>query len=330
MSSSRPSGSGTRHTPLAVVSLALCLFAAATPARATDYWRTTLDRVTVVANGERACNRLAPRFVNFERALLQLMGESADTELLPVAVYQLASREAVRSMFSPEEAAQMLGTNRLTYSKFLPGSDFHVAVMMDGLYGDAPLQSALMFYAQTLMLSGPMARRPPWYQLGIAHLTNGAMIRDDGSVLLNRNVQFKPVDAPGRSRAKYDLPTVLRMGPREANAGDTIAFIDVAREFAKFGLLTTPARRVAYHELSVQMQQGAPLEDAVRATFSIDLAQLVAEFEDDAWKREAQYRVAPAASASAPPACAKIDADTVETLLGVVAARAKQERPAGT
>lgn len=317
--------------PPAPLALALLLALHCPAAAAATYFRTTLDRVTVVSSAsQRACDRLALRFLAFERAVLQLMGEQADAELLPVAVYQIDDRDALRVMYSRSEIARMVGTNRVTYSKFLPGGDFHAAVMIEGLYGDQPLQSALMFYAQTLMLSGPMAQRPPWYQLGISHLTNGALIRDDGSVLLNRNVQFRPVDAERRPKARYDLVTVLGMGAREANAADMDAFLAIAREFAKFGLLTTAERRSRYHELSVLMQQGAPLADAVREAFGMELAQLVAEFDRGDWKREAQYRVVPAEPPPSAPPCARIDADTVETLLGVIASRATVERPEGT
>lgn len=296
-------------------------------ASAATYYRTTLDRITVMSNvSARRCERLAARFIAFERVLLQLMDEDANAELLPVAIYELDSRDALRRLFSPEEASQMLASGRLTYSKFLPGSDFHLAVMIAGLYGDEPLQSALTFYAQTLMLSGPMTRRPPWYQLGVSHLVNGALPRDDGSVLVNRRLQFRPVDGPGRAKTTYDLPTVLRMGSRDVNSADMLAFLAIAREFAAFGLLTTEQRRAQYRELSVLMQQGAPVEDAVRDAFGMDFAQLVAEFERGDWKRSAEYRLVPASAPPVAPACTEVPVDAVTELLDVVAARAFRPR----
>lgn len=325
-SSHRPS----RPTLFAVV-LAVAAGAFSWPAGAATYFRTTLDRVTVLSSvSARRCDRLAFRFMAFERVLLQLMGEEDGVELLPVALYELEHRDAIRVLYSPEEAAQMLASGRLTYSKFLPGSDFHLAVTMAGLYGDEPLQSALMFYAQTLMLSGPMTRRPPWFQLGLSHLVNGAMIRDDSSVLVNRRLQFRPVDGGTRPRTKYDLAAVLAMTSREANGADMLGFLEVAREFAAFGLLTTDDRRTRYRELSVLMQQGAPAPDAVRDAFGTELVQLAAEFERGDWKREVAYRVVPASPPAAAPTCAPVAPDAVRQLLDVVAARAPREPAQGT
>lgn len=299
-------------------------------ASAATYHRTTLDRITVMSNGgARRCERLASRFIAFERVVLQLMGEDGGAELLPVAIYELDSRDAIHRLFGRAEAQQMLASGRITYSKFLPGADFHLAVTIAGLYGDEPLQSALMFYAQTLMLSGPMMRRPPWFQLGLAHLVNGALMRDDGSVIVNRKLQFRPVEGPGRATTVYDLPTVLQMGSREANAADMLAFLSVAREFAAFGLLTTEARRAQYRELSVLMQQGASVEDAVRDAFGVDVAQLVAEFERGDWKREAEYRLRPAAPLPVAPPCTPVPESSAAELLDVVAARAQRAQPQG-
>ncbi len=64
----------------------------------TTYWRVTMDRVTVVANGSSdRCSRLATQLTTFERLLTELAGWNADFQLPPIALYSLSPHKQDRS-----------------------------------------------------------------------------------------------------------------------------------------------------------------------------------------------------------------------------------------
>src|SRR5262249_26277856 len=155
-------------------------------------------------------------------------------------------------------------------------------VDVGGIYD--PLQSVLLLYAEGVLTQGPTMHDPPWYQLGIANLLNGLIIRSDGSILLNRNMPFEPVDNGKRApQVTYDLARVLQAGAADLNGGDFKLFLAAAREWAQFGLLTTDQHRSQYRELAVQMRQGVPAEEAVKEAFSTSLEQLAKEFAQGRW-----------------------------------------------
>lgn len=122
-----------------------------------------------------------------------------------------------------------------------------------------PLQSALLLYAEGILVNGPTRRDPPWFQFGVANLLNGRLIRSDGSILLNRKVPFEPDDVKNGSAQRFDLPKLLAAGAADLNGAATLKeFMRLAREWAQFGLLTTEQRRAQYHELATLMRQGHP------------------------------------------------------------------------
>jgi hypothetical protein len=132
----------------------------------TTYWRITVDRVTVVANGsEQRCNRLATQFVSFERILRVLANWNPDYELPPIAVYSLSEQDARRVFLSETDRQRQRANNILIYSKFLPGVDYNVAAIVDTGGTADPLESVLLLYAEGMLTTGPTQRHPPWFQL---------------------------------------------------------------------------------------------------------------------------------------------------------------------
>src|SRR5688572_15872968 len=79
------------------------LFTSAAHAEA-PYWRVTVDRVTVIANGNaRRCNRFALQFIAFERILRDLANLDPDYEPLPVRIYSLNVNDAYRYFYTEAE-----------------------------------------------------------------------------------------------------------------------------------------------------------------------------------------------------------------------------------
>jgi hypothetical protein len=179
-----------------------------------------------------------------------------------------------------------------------------------------------------MLTSGPTLRHPPWYQLGVANLLNGLIIRDDGSVLLNRNSPFEPVvNGDRHARVHYDLEKLLQTGASDLAAGANYReFVHQAREWAEFGLLTTEERRSHYRELATLMRQGEPAADAVNDAFGVPFEQVVAEFEGGRWHREIQFRLTAPGTRAVIPAPAKLESGEANTLLQVVASRVSHAR----
>lgn len=295
----------------------------------TTYWRVTIDRVTVVsdANAQR-CTRLATQFLAFESILRHLVDWSSDYALPPVAVYSLSRSDAQRVLLSDSERQRERANGYMIFSKYLPGRDFNIAAIVDEGGSDDALQSVLLLYAEGLLVTGPTQRHPPWFQLGVANLLNGLLIRPDGSVLLNRTQQFEPMaEHGGQSQVHFDLQRLLDTKSRDLREGDYKEFIARARSWALFGLLTTDERRSHYRELATLIRQGEPAVEAVKDSFGVPFEQVDAEFENGRWRNDVQYRLSAPGPAIAIPAPQKIDAKEVDALLQVVAQRATHERP---
>jgi hypothetical protein len=296
----------------------------------TTYWRVTIDRVTVVTDGNaQRCSRLAAQFLAFEAILRELADWSPDYAPPPVALYSLSQQDALRVLLSDSERQRQRSNGMMIYSKYLPGRDFNINAIVDEGGSDDPMQSVLLLYAEGLLTTGPTQRHPPWFQLGVANLLNGLIIRSDGSVILNRTLPFEPTtDGDHRPQAHYDLEKLLSL--RTADFGPALdykEFMRRAREWAQFGLLTTDERRSRYRELATLMRQGEPVGDAVKDVFGIPLQQVAAEFEAGAWRKEVQFRLAAHTSLPLIPAPAKLESSEANILLQVVAARAARDRP---
>jgi hypothetical protein len=294
----------------------------------TTYWRLSTDRVTVVSNGSaKRCQRLAAQFLSFERVLRGLAGLDEDSQLTPIAVYSLSEADAERVFLSAADRQQQDARRIRIYSKYLPGRDLNVAAIVDVNGVDEPLQSVLLLYAESLLMSGANRANPLWFQIGVANITNGLLIRDDGSVLLSREGSFEP-DVEKNARVKYDLATLLTTTGRDLSAGgDWRVYTKRAREFAQYGLLTTPERRTHYRELTALMRQGTPAEQAVEQAFGRPLADVARELEDGRWRHEAQFRIPAPASGPELPAPEKLDSAKARDLLQVVADRVAQQPP---
>jgi len=319
---------GTRLRTLFFL-LAITLTAATADAE-TTYWRITYDRVTVITNGNaERCTRLATQLTAFEGILRDLANWDASYELAPMAFYGISQQDSRRVLLSESELRREASSDYHTYSKYMPGKDFNLAAIVDERGSDDPLQSVLLLYAEGVLTQGPTMHTPPWYQLGIANLLNGVAIRSDGSVILNRNLPFEPLDSNKRVQHEtYDLPRLLRAGAADLNqSADYKSFLAAAREWAQFGLLTTDQHRTQYRDLALMMQQGVPVEDAVKDAFGTSLAQLTKDFGDRDWRNHVQFRLTAPRLGKPLPAPAKLDSAEAERLLQVLALRAKRASP---
>jgi len=310
------------------IALAMVLASLAT-ARAyadTVYWRLSADRITVVSNGSaKRCGRIAAQFQTFERVLRTLAGLDEDSQFTPVTIYSLSEDDARRVFLSEADKRQEDTRRMRIYSKYLPGRDLNVVAIVDVNGIEEPLQSVLLLYAQSILTSGATRASPLWYQIGVSNITNGILIRDDGTVLLSRDGPFEP-DTGKNGRVKYDLATLLTTTGRDlSNGGDWKSFSRRARELAQYGLLTTDERRTHYRELAALMRQGTPADQAVEQAFGVTLAGLSKEFEDGGWRRQAQFRIAAPPSAVVLPTSEQLNPATAKELLQVVADRVAQQ-----
>ncbi|MGC3983002.1 MAG: hypothetical protein QM808_17250 [Steroidobacteraceae bacterium] len=260
----------------------------------TSYCKLNTEQLTVVANGTPGkCKRLARQFLSFDRVLRDLAGWDADVKLRPVQLYGLSKSDAQKVFFSDADRQKQKATGMTTFSKYMPGSDFDIAAIVDSDGADEPLQSALLLYGQGALSYGPSRSYPAWYVLGIANLLNGAVVRDDGGVILNRNLSFEVVTAGNKKTATFDLASMLQAGNAELNNPANIKeYIRIARDFAQFAVLTTPERRQKYRELATLMRQGTPPSEAVPEAFGKSLEELSSEFDGKQWRKEAQFKIA--------------------------------------
>lgn len=292
----------------------------------TPYWQLTTESVTVISNsGAKRCERLASQFLTFQRLLRDLAGLDDDVAFRPVTLYSLSDGDASQVFLSEADRRQQNAQRVRIYSKYLPGMDRDVAAIVDTGNGDDPLQSVLLLYARSVLMAGPTRGFPPWYVIGISDVTNGVLIRDDESVLLSRDGPFEPVVAK-QVRTKYDLAALLSATYKDlSSGGDFKEFSKRAREWAQFGVLTTPERRTHYRELGVLMRQGTPAEDALNQAFGIPLADVAKDFEDGRWRHDAVFRIPPPKTLPTVPAGQPLDPGQIKAALQVLADRALQQ-----
>jgi hypothetical protein len=318
---------------LLLITASLIYFAlAAFDAQAADatYSRLTTDRITVISSsGPKDCIRLARQVLVYERTLKDLANVQPDSHFPPLAIYSLSERDASRVFLNEKDKQEQRAKNMRVFSKYLPGQDFNVAAIVDvESGGDEPLQSVLLLYGQSILQSGIARRYPPWYQVGIANITNGLMIRDDGTVLINRNITFVPVVEKGAAaHTKYTLEKLLDTSPNDlSNSGDLKEFSRRAREWALYGLLTTTERKSKFHELAVLMRQGTPASEAIPQAFGAPLSTVEVEFDDGKWRRDLIFKIPAVPLDVTLPSAEKIDSQAADAFLSVVAERVQQVR----
>jgi hypothetical protein len=289
---------------------------------ASPYWKCSLDRLTVITNGSAArCERLIRTTARYEQLLIELTGWESDTTMRPLTLYSLTRPDARQRMFTEKQLAEQTRTRRNTYSKYMPGPELNIAAIIDE-GGDESLQSVLFIYGQALLTEGPTRSYPLWYQLGVANLLNGALVRPDGTVLLNRKQTFAAqVQDNQRASQRLDLPALLAAEREGLAPAD---FNEVARRahmWAQFGLLTTEERRSQYRELAVLMRQGATAAEAVPDAFGKPLDALAEQFASGAWQKDASFRLP---AHGAPPEVlppGPLEGAELEAQLGALAAR---------
>jgi hypothetical protein len=285
----------SRHAALLAWGFAVTTLIATTRAEAAaQYWRCELDRVAVISNSSATrCELLLRATLRYEQLLSELVGLQLDESITPLLLYSLTRVDAREYMFTEKQLGEQARTRQVIHSRSMPGLELNILSIVD-LGGDEPLQSALYMYGQSLLSSGPTRSYPAWYQIGVANLLNGLMIRPDGMVLLSRNPAFLAVvDNHQRASdsARVDLPALLDAKPSGFTPADFNEFSRRAHIWAQFGLLTTQQRRKQYHDLADLMRQGTPTEEAAATAFGISLKELTEQFEGGAWRKDASYRL---------------------------------------
>jgi len=319
----------SRRAGAAATALLITVAFASQPLRAgsdTAYYTVTVGRISVVSiGGAKRCSRIASKFVRFEGVLRELTGWDSDVELPALKVFLISQKDADRVLLTDEDKRSLQEGRKVIYSKFLGGRELNIAAMVDEDGYDDPMQSLFLLYAQSLLVGGPSRHDPAWYQLGVSNILNGLVIKEDGSVILNRELPFVPDVANRGKRVDFDLPQLLAItrtsGLKTQN--DWSEFILRARNWAQFGVLTTPARRAQYRDLAMLIRQGTPVEEAVNQAFGVPLAQLTAEYADNRWRREVQFRLPAPATPVAIPEPAQLDPAAAADELGILEARVK-------
>jgi hypothetical protein len=292
---------------------------------ATAYWRITTDRMSIVSDASaKRCERLATQFTRLEQLMAELSNWDSDFEPTPLAIFSVSKADSRRYFLSTDERRRESQQGMRIYSKFLPGRDLNMAAIVN-VGTEEPLQSALLLYAQSLMTVGPTRRYPGWFQIGVSNLLNGLVIRDDGSVLLNRDVLFEAtIDNNTDQIRTLSLGRLLAITPTEINPSNIRAYSLRAREWALFGLLTSPERKQGYRELAELMRQGTPAEEAVAEAFGMSLAQLTDEFDSRKWRSEVTYRLPPPATRPSVPAATPLDEEQIQLQLEILRSRTDQ------
>lgn len=314
-----------RHAALVAFGLVVTsLFATTRAEAAAQYWRCELGRVSVVSNSSATrCELLLRATLRYERLLSDLVGMQLDESLTPLRLYSLTRVDAREYMFTEKELGDQVRTRQAIHSRSMPGLELNVLSIVD-LGGDEPLQSALNLYSQMLMSSGPTRSYPAWYQLGVATLLNGLMIRPDGMVILSRTPAFLAVvddHKRASAEARVDLPALLDAKPSSLQPADYNEFSRRAHIWAQFGLLTTPERRKQYHDLADLMRQGTPAEEAVPAALGVSLKELTEQFERGAWRKDVSYRLPAPASVPNIATALELDAAAVDEQLKLLQER---------
>jgi hypothetical protein len=308
-----------------VVLLLISIMSSSVVMADTQYWRLSTDGLTVISDGSaRRCEKLAFQFLRFQRLLRELADLDEDFSFAPLTVYSLSENDARRVLLTDADKKQQSAQNIRIFSKYLPGTDLSIAAIVD-IGGDEPLQSVLLTYARGVLTAGPTRGFPVWYVIGVADVTNGLMVRDDGSVLLSREAPFEPV-VEKTAHAKYDLSTLLSTTYKDlSSGGDWKEFSKRAREWAQYGLLTSSDRRQHYRELAILMRQGTPADEAIRQAFALSLAAVASDFEDGRWRHDAVFKVPPSEAHPTIPAAQSIDPAQAQTALQAVADRVAQQ-----
>jgi hypothetical protein len=318
----------SRRAALLALGLAATSMLATTRAEAAEkYWRCELGRVAVVANSSATrCELLLRATLRYEQLLSELIGIQLDESLTPVRLYSVAHADAREYMFTEKELSEQVRTRQAIHSRSMPGLELNVLSIVD-LGGDEPLQSVFNLYGQLVLSSGPTRSYPAWYQVGIATLLNGLLIRPDGTVLLSRNPAFLAVvdnNQRASDSARVDLAALLDANPSGFTPADQNEFARRADVWAQFGLLTGEQRRKQYRDLADLMRQGTPAEEAVSTAFGISLKELTEQFEGGAWRKDASYRLPAPAK---PPSIAtpvELDAAAVDEQLKTLKERVTQ------
>jgi hypothetical protein len=309
-------------TRIGLLAIAACLITPRGVVAATPYWRCSLDRLTVITNGSAArCERLLRTTLRYEQLLVELTGGDPETSMPPLTLYSLTRADAKQRMFTEAQLAEQARTRRYITSKYLPGPDVNIAAIIDEA-GDESLLSALFIYAQSFLASSSARSYPLWFQVGVANVLNGAVVRPDGAVLLNRKETFSAVvEDHQRASRRLDLSALLAAESKGLSPAD---FNEVARRahtWAQFGLLTSDERRSQYRELALLMRQGASAAEAVPEAFGITLAALTEQFEAGAWRKDASYRLAPRGSPPDISPADSLEGADLEAQLAALAAR---------
>lgn len=327
MSAKSRAGVIKRH--LSGISIVLLMLFVSPAMAEMPYWRVTVDRVTVITNGSaRRCTQLATQFMAFEQVLQTLANLDPGYEPLPVAIYAITANDAEKYFYSDADKRKMAQQNWTTFSKTLPGRDFNILAIVDAGDIEEPWQSVLLLHAQGILAYGPTRHYSMWYQLGVSNILNGLVMERDNSVLLSREQQFEPVDdRESRKSTKYTLANLLQADGRSFEGGGDIGeFVRRSREWAQFGLLTTPERRKNFLDLAKLMRQGTPAEEAVKEAFGVTLAELSTEFDNRRWRKEVNYRLRAPEQLPVVATPTRLDATELKTLFEVLGSRAARTR----
>lgn len=287
----------------------------------TDYWQLTTDRLTVITNGSATrCTKVATRWLAFDKILRNLANSDEDSQLPQLSLYVLSDTDARRVFLSAADKNTEAARNMQIFSKYLPAQDFDVAAIVDSGDIETPLQSVLLIYSQSLLTSGRLGIWPLWYSIGVANLTNGAMIHSDGSALLSRDGPFV-ADTDKSASTKFNLASMLDAKGSDLSAGNWTPFMKLAREWAQYGLLTTPERKDHFRQLAALMRQGTPADMAVSQAFGMSLDELSKEFQDGHWKREVNFTIPAMKSDAVLPMPEKLESAQADKQLQVIADR---------
>jgi hypothetical protein len=291
----------------------------------TPYWRISTDSLTVISNGSaKHCEKLATQFLVFQQFLRDLAQMDPDSAFAPLTVYAISDSDARQVFLTDADKKKQTDQRMRIYSKYLPGPEMNIAAIVDASGSDEPLQSVLLLYAQSVMQTGPARGFPLWYVIGVSGTTNGIVIRDDGAILLSREGTFEPT-VDKSVRTKYDLAALLSASPRDfSSGGDFKEFSRRAREWAEYGLQTSPDRRTHYRELAILMRQGTPANDAVSQAFGQPMPDIAKDFEDHRWVHDAVFKIPPPKALPAVSAAQALDPVQIKAVLQVLHDRVVQ------
>ncbi len=291
----------------------------------TPYWRISTDSLTVISNGSaKRCEKLANQFLIFQQFMRELAQMDPDSAFAPLTVYAISDSDGRQVFLTEADKKKQTDQRMQIYSKYLPGSEMNIAAILDASGSDAPLQSVLLLYAQYVMQTGPARGFPLWYVIGVSGTSNGIVIRDDGTILLSREGTFEPT-VDKSVRTKYDLAALLSASPRDfSGGGDFKEFSRRAREWAEYGLQTSPDRRAHYRELAILMRQGTPANEAVSQVFGQQLPDVAKDFEDHSWVHDAVFKIPPPKTPPAVSAAQALDPMQIKAVLQVLQDRVAQ------